>query len=142
MLKTLVITAALLLPLLGKAQTQTAPAPFTPPGETEEICVPQNPEICGHLHFKKAVDSKSEAEFILHIEVPQDAAVVNPQVALWMDMGGMSHRGAPVQIAALHDNHFEISNAWFVMAGVWTIKVDFNFENAPYHLEFPINITK
>ena len=121
---------------------QTSPATLTPPGQSEEVCSSRNPQICVQLHFQNGADSKTEADFILEIKTPQDVNITDPKVVLWMDMGGMGHRGAPVDMQALGGNRFKITNVWFVMPGLWLVKVDFNFQNDSNHFEFPINIEK
>jgi hypothetical protein len=106
----------LFLTQVGFAQTKVS---------SEEICAVGEVAVCAHLHFSSTPNSLSESSFLLHLKVPEDQSIENLNVDLWMNMeGSVGHGSAPVTIKKVSDNHFQISNAWFVMMGVWQVKIN------------------
>lgn len=103
-------------------------------------CAASNSSVCATLDFSSPIDTKDEGVFVVTVEAPDTVQALN--VSLWMNMGTMSHKGAPVEISALDNNRFQVDNAWFVMKGTWTVLVDFTSDNTPYHLEIPVDVTQ
>lgn len=122
----------LFLTQVGNTQTNVS---------SEEVCAGGGSAVCAHLHFSSMPNSISESSFILHIRAPKNQTVENINVDLWMNMeGSMGHGSAPVAIKKVSDNHFQISNAWFVMMGVWQVRVNLIVNNQSYQISIPIII--
>lgn len=108
---------------------------------SEEICTVGEVEVCAHLHFSSTPNSLSESSFRLHLKVPEDQSIENLNVDLWMNMeGSMGHGSAPVAIKKVSDNHFQISNAWFVMMGVWQVRINLMVNQQSYLISIPVTI--
>jgi len=110
---------------------------------SEELCSSLNPAVCAHLGFLTPLNSTSEGEFMVHVTDP--TPVQNLEVELWMEMeGGHGHGSAPVEWKAVGSNRFHVTNVWFVMLGVWQVRVSFDrpSENGMqrHHLSFPVMI--
>lgn len=110
---------------------------------TAEFCTDDTQTFCAHLHFLADVSSSTEGSFITHVEVPDNQPINNLKIDLWMDMGhGHGHGSAPVEIADAGSNHFKVTNAWFVMAGPWLARIDFDFNGTHQHIEIPIYVAQ
>lgn len=110
---------------------------------TAEFCTDDTQNICAHLHFLADVNSSTEGSFIAHIETPDNQAINNLKIDMWMDMGhGHGHGSAPVEIADNGANHFTVTNAWFVMMGPWLVRIDFDFNGAHQHIEIPVYVAQ
>lgn len=93
------------------------------------------------MGLPQALNSRDEGRFIAHVETPAEALVTDLKVDLWMDMGGgHGHGSGPVTLKDGGSNHYAVTNAWFVMAGPWLVRLDFIFERRPYHLEIPVDV--
>lgn len=116
------------------------PAAPKPGASTTEYCTDDSRQVCAHLHFHSNVDTRTEGHFIVHVEVPGDQAIQDFRADLWMDMGnGHGHGSAPLDIQNAGEvNHFDVSNAWFVMAGTWLVRLDFSLQGRGYHIEIPV----
>jgi hypothetical protein len=136
MLKNMLILAASLI--LGSTALADDGHQHTP-----SVCSKDNASVCAHLGLPKTLNSHDEGRFMAHVETPQDAAVSNMKIDLWMDMGGgHGHSSSPVDIKDAGYNHFMVTNAWFVMEGTWLVRMDFDFEGAHYHLEVPVTVAQ
>ncbi|HWU43478.1 MAG TPA: FixH family protein [Bdellovibrio sp.] len=120
--------------------------PITSPhagDHTGEFCTDESESICAHLHFLADVNTSTEGSFTAHIETPENKTVDNLKVDLWMDMGhGHGHGGAPLEIADTGANRYKVTNAWFVMAGTWNVRIDFDFNGTHQHIEIPVNVAQ
>lgn len=122
----------LFLTQVGFAQTKVS---------SEEICALGDASVCAHLHFSSTPNSLSESSFLLHLKVPEDQSIENLNVDLWMNMeGSVGHGSAPVAIKKVSANHFQISNAWFVMMGVWQVRINFIVNQQSYLISIPVII--
>ena len=102
---------------------------------TPNVCV-ENTKLCAHLMFPKIPNSSDESQFILHFV--NDAAISNVKVVLWMpDMG---HGSAPVVIKTIDNNHYQVSNAYFIMPGQWEVQVQFSVNEQIQIIKIPVQI--
>lgn len=122
----------LFLTQVGFAQTKVS---------SEEVCAVSEVEVCAHLHFLSTPNSLSESSFLLHLKVPKDQTIETLNVDLWMNMeGSVGHGSAPVAIRKVSDNHFQISNAWFVMMGVWQVRINLMVNQKSFLISIPVTI--
>lgn len=105
---------------------------------TGEFCTDDSQTICAHLHFLADVNTTTEGSFIAHIETPDNQPINNFKIDMWMQMGSHGHGSAPFEVADNGQNHYTITNAWFVMPGTWTVRIDFDFNGAHQHIEIPV----
>lgn len=68
--------------------------------------------------------------------------ISNVSVKLWMDMGSHSHGSSPVTIAGVDDVHYQITDAYFPMAGPWQVKVGFTYESMNHEIIIPVTVKK
>lgn len=102
---------------------------------TPNMCT-NDSKICAHLMFPQIPNSADESKFILHFVT--NTPITDVQVNLWMPE--MGHGSAPVIIKSLDQNHYQISQAYFIMPGQWAVQVHFLSDNQTQKLEFPILI--
>jgi len=113
------------------------------PGHTPNVCSPMNATVCAHLKFNSKISTQEEGRFIIHVLTLMNQPVQNLKADIWMEMMGHSHGSAPLNIMPLaEDNHFEVTNAWFVMPGTWTVRIEFTLSNEDYKIEIPVNVTE
>jgi len=102
---------------------------------TPNVCT-NNSAVCAHLMFPKTPNSTDESQFILHFVTNQ--AITNLKVALWMpDMG---HGSSPVTIKSIDNNHYQVSNAYFIMSGDWEVRVQFTSDDQNQSIHIPVQI--
>lgn len=131
----LATTCAVLSMLFVLASSASA---FTSENHSVTVCSELDPAVCAHLGLPEKLSASGKTRFIAHILTKDDMPVSNVKVKLWMpDMG---HGTSPVKVEAREKNHFLVSNAYFVMAGTWLVKIDFEFANSSHHLEIPVEI--
>ena len=104
---------------------------------TPNYCSAISKQVCGHLgHFDKFV-SGQPMEFMAHLMVPQNEEVQDFKMDLWMPMHG--HGSSPVTLTSKDVNKFWVSDANFVMAGRWLVRMDFVLRGAAHHIEIPVD---
>jgi hypothetical protein len=104
------------------------------------VCADAAHLVCAQLQFLSVVNPSTEGRFIVKVTTPGNLLVQDFKLDLWMDMGnGHGHTSAPVDIQALPAvNQFQIGNAWFVMQGTWLVRMDFDVQGQPQHIEIPV----
>jgi len=102
-------------------------------------------QSCAHLKFEEYPTTKKMSSFLIHILPSDKTSIVQILSAkLWMDMGnGHGHGSAPLNIRANEeDNHFDVSNAWFVMPGSWQVMIKFNENGLEQEIIIPLSINE
>jgi len=100
-------------------------------------------KTCSHLRFDEYPTTAKMSEFLIHILPSTSSSVIDNLTAkLWMDMGnGHGHGSAPLAITTgEEENHFAVTNAWFVMAGPWQVIVNFKENGINQQIIIPIDI--
>lgn len=110
---------------------------------TPDVCSLTSSSVCAHLGFETKPNSTDAWSFMLHF-VPaagiDPKLITNVTVKLWMNMGSHSHGSSPVTIATVGDAHFQVTDAYFPMSGLWEVKVGFSFENATHEIVIPVMV--
>jgi hypothetical protein len=113
--------------------------------ETDDYCAAQNPQVCAHLHFYNGeLKTTEEGKFLVHVEVPSSNIIRHVSVELVMTMqDGATHGSAPltIQPATTH-NHYLVSNAWFLMTGLWKVGIHLDLKSGHDDIEIPVDIKK
>lgn len=107
-------------------------------GEISTNLCNETATVCAHLEYTTDINSSDEGKFIVVLQTPQQQAVQNFKLDLWMQMGHHGHGSSPVEIADLGQNQFSITNAWFIMPGQWNVRIDFDVQGEHQHLEIPV----
>ena len=100
-------------------------------------------QTCAHLRFEKYPTTAEMSEFLIHVLPSKDSNTIESLTAkLWMDMGhGHGHGSAPLAITVgEEENHFAVTNAWFVMAGTWQVIVNFKENGTDQQIIIPVDI--
>jgi len=105
---------------------------------TPDYCSTKNPAVCAHLGIHKDLKAGEASEFIVDIMTPNGEAYTNLSVVLWMP--AMGHGSAPVTLQDMGHNHYLVSNAQFIMAGQWVVKLGFDFAGEALAIEVPVEI--
>lgn len=137
-MKALIWAASMLLSLSAFAAATSPHAG----DKSSVVCAADNAQTCVQLQFLADVNSSDESSFVVNVTTPNNAEIYNLKVDLWMKMGSHGHGSAPVEIENASANVAKISNAWFVMAGPWLIRVDFDLNGQHQHLEVPVYVAQ
>jgi hypothetical protein len=109
---------------------------------SEDVCSTLNPAVCAHLGHMTKVNSTDEVQFVTHVMTPQNKAISNLKVDLWMQMGNHGHGSSPVKLTQFATNKFRVTEAYFVMTGQWLVRVSFDYENQTHKLAFPVTVSE
>lgn len=132
MFQSILVSAALMLSLPAFADNGHT--------HTPNVCSTKNPDVCAHLGIYGELKSTVANQFIVDIMTPDGSAFTNLKVVLWMpDMG---HGSSPVSLQDVGNNHYLVTNAWFVMTGQWTVKLNFDFNGENLDIEIPVEIAE
>lgn len=125
---------ALLLSVVGYAEDHS----HTPP-----VCAADQEEVCLHLGIHGDLIANQEVKFMVHFLVANEVAakLSDLTVELWMDMGeGHGHGSSPVTITEKAPGKYVVTDAYFLMAGEWQVKVGYNFEGQHHEIIVPVII--
>ncbi len=119
----------------------TCPKAHAHSHHTPNICSATATEICAHLGYDD-INTIDETIFMVDLKPSAvDASLVtNLNVELLMDMGGHSHGSSPVTLTNRDAAHTEVSKAFFPMAGMWTVKLGFEYAGAKHELSIPLEV--
>jgi hypothetical protein len=102
------------------------------------VCSVINAEVCAHLGHMTSFSSKAEVQFVAHIMAPQNQQVSDTQIDLWMpDMG---HGSSPLSVKQFGVNKYNVTKAYFVMSGLWLVRLKFSLAGEKHQIEIPVNI--
>lgn len=105
-------------------------------------CLSENSKLCLHLGMPARLNTKDEGKFMVHFMVPAATAakIEVTNVELWMD--DMGHGSAPTSLQKMADGKYMVSNAWFIMTGLWSIRVKFNYDSQARMIVVPMQISE
>ena len=98
---------------------------------------------CAHLKFEKYPSTAEMSEFLIHVVPSVDSGKIeNLTAKLWMEMGnGHGHGSAPLVVTlGEEENHFNVTNGWFVMAGTWQVVLSFKENGIDQKIIIPLDI--
>ncbi len=110
---------------------------------SENVCSTQIQGLCVHLGYNSEPVINQSAEFMVHFESQTGLdmqKIESVSIDLWMPDHG--HGSSPVQVRRLNSDHFLLSDAWFVMPGLWQIRINVSFDGQQDQLLVPIEILK
>ncbi len=111
------------------------------PYHTPNVCSTTAPEVCAHLGFKAEPSASSVQEFMLHF-MPESSVdvkeIANVTVSLWMEMGPDSHGSSPVTITQGNDVHYMVKDVYFLMPGIWQVKIGFEYKGTAHQIVIPV----
>ena len=109
---------------------------------TSNFCSTTATDICAHLGFDAEPNSTDEAIFMLDFAPSKvdPTLITNVTMKIVMDMSGTPNGTRPVTITAINSAHYEISKAYFSMAGPWMLKAGFDFNGASHEVVIPLDV--
>jgi hypothetical protein len=107
---------------------------------TGQFCSAKAPELCLHLGIPQHLNSSQEGKFMVHflVEPSLEAKIDLTSVVLWMD--SMGHGSAPTRFEKVGAGKYIVTNAWFIMPGTWSIKINFKVDGTEDQIIVPIEI--
>lgn len=90
-----------------------------------EICS-NKVSVCAEIISVKPLTSKEEGRFKLTLK---GDFVELKKVDLWMQMGNHGHGSSPLKVSQTAPQVFDVTEAYFVMRGMWQIRVKFSQNN-------------
>ena len=88
----------------------------------------QKTRVCAVYQSDSPFSTLSEGRFILFLNSPEGHPVVLKKIDLWMQMGNHGHGSSPLNINKLSPSEYDVTKVYFVMKGVWQIRVTYAFE--------------
>jgi hypothetical protein len=104
----------------------------------EDVCS-NSKNVCAHYESQKPFVVSEEGRFELHLESPSNEAILVENY-LWMQMGSSGHRSSPLKVTQISPGIYDITKAYFVMKGLWEIKVSYQFHDEVGTLSIPVLI--
>ncbi len=86
-----------------------------------EVCS-EKASVCAEVVSLKPLNSKEEGRFTLTLKGEQ---IELKKVDLWMQMGNHGHGSSPLKVTQVAPQIFDVTEAYFVMKGLWQIRVKF-----------------
>lgn len=150
-----ILCSCLLVLGIGSAQAAGHHHPGHGSGETQPvsdmtICqsIPDGAELCMSLEWQQGPVVGGESQFKLHLMEKEGASLSGdqiPEVVLWMPHHG--HGSSPVQMAEAVDKdglvmpgHYEVTEAYFVMPGLWEIRIKTLLAGQEYNFTFAVEL--
>ena len=129
-LSILLLIFALVFPVLGFSDTYSA-----------QICSTTT-SVCAAIQSDLSFTTKLEGRFQLKLEDKQQSEINLVKIDLWMQMGNHGHGSSPLKVLSLAPNQFDVTNAYFVMRGLWQIRVTYRLNNFQETLILPTQISE
>lgn len=107
---------------------------------TADICSATNLSVCLHIGYNDEFSTEVAGKFMVHFMVkPSATDVLNVKlIELWMP--SMGHGSSPVTVTQKSPVHFKVSDANFIMAGDWVVRVKFEWKGSDHTIEVPFQI--
>ncbi|WP_413568118.1 FixH family protein [Bdellovibrio sp. HCB117] len=98
--------------------------------------------VCASVEFTKGPSDSEESQFLVkfygYASANGEPVMVDPQnlkVDLWMNMGHHGHGSGPVKVVKQDQGIYFVSEAYFVMAGRWQIRLFVNGEKGEFDVD-------
>jgi hypothetical protein len=107
---------------------------------TPNYCHANVENFCAHIGYSEQPQVNEAFEFVVDFVTTPEMLnkISTANVQLWMP--SMGHGSAPVKIERLDLNHFQVSEAYFVMAGTWSVKIEAVTAEGNLTLDIPFEI--
>jgi hypothetical protein len=107
---------------------------------TPNYCSTQVKNFCAHIGYSSQPEVNKAFEFVVDLVATPDmlAQVKTANVALFMTE--MGHGTAPVKVERLDLKHFQVSEAYFVMEGQWSVNVEVVTDRGTVLIQIPFEI--
>ena len=100
----------------------------------------QTTQVCALYHTDSPFTSTQEARFELFLTSPNASTATLVKADLWMQMGRHGHGSSPLKILEVAPGEYDVTRAFFVMKGMWQIRVSYLFEGTQETLIIPVMI--
>lgn len=93
-------------------------------------------EVCADYTPSATFTTKQEGRFELSLQGQAELVSVD----LWMQMGSHGHGSSPLKVTQVAPQEYDITKAFFVMKGLWQIRVTYKQGDVTETLIIPVNI--
>lgn len=103
---------------------------------TPNYCSATNTKVCAHLGHMSSLNSRDEVTFVAHVMGAQQ--VTDMKVILWMP--SMGHGSSPVKLEQTGVNHYQVTQAYFIMPGEWVVRLQFKLSGQAHEINIPLQV--
>lgn len=100
----------------------------------------QQTALCANISSEVDFTTTSEGRFLLKLKATEDQTLQLNKVDLWMQMGHHGHGSSPLKVTQLSHLEYDITKAYFVMKGLWQIRVSYTLNGISERLIIPVMI--
>lgn len=100
----------------------------------------QQTTFCANISSEADFTTATEGRFLLKIKTTESGDVQLNKVDLWMQMGHHGHGSSPLKVTPLAPLEFDITKAYFVMKGLWQVRVSYTLGQVTERLIIPVMI--
>jgi len=97
----------------------------------------QDHNVCVKIETDQPFNSKDEARFLVKLTGSEVEVL---KIDLWMQMGGHGHGSSPLKVTRVSPFEYDVTKAYFVMKGMWQIRLKYQFGNLQETLIVPVEI--
>lgn len=108
--------------------------------KTEDYCSTTERSVCAHLGYNSEFTTSAAAKFMFHATGEKAPLMENVQIYLWMPE--MDHGSSAPTVEFVGKEHYLVSEAYFLMTGLWEVRADFTVEGVSHQIKIPLNILK
>jgi hypothetical protein len=128
---------AIIFALLAGLATTTARAHSN---HTQNFCHPEVKNFCAHIGYNKDPQVGDEFIFVVDLVTTKEILAQVQSADVKLVMPDMDHGAAPVKIERLDANHFQVTEAYFTMAGSWVVQVRVTTATGVLDIEIPMEV--
>ena len=107
---------------------------------TPNYCNPQIKNFCAHLGYTSEPKINEAFEFVVDLVTTREMLATVQSVNVELFMPDMGHGTSPVQVKRLDQKHFQVSDAYFVMPGMWSVNIEVVTTEGPVTIAIPFNV--
>lgn len=100
----------------------------------------QQTTLCANISSDVDFTTTSEGRFLLKLKATEGGDLQLNKVDLWMQMGHHGHGSSPLKVTPLSALEYDITKAYFVMKGLWQVRVTYTQDGVTERLIIPVMI--
>ena len=100
----------------------------------------QQTTFCANISSDVDFTTTSEGRFLLKLKATEGGDLQLNKVDLWMQMGHHGHGSSPLKVTPLSALEYDITKAYFVMKGLWQVRVTYTQDGVTERLIIPVMI--
>jgi|GEM_PF-2859983 hypothetical protein len=100
----------------------------------------QQTTLCANISSEVDFTTTSEGRFLLKLKATEGGDIQLNKVDLWMQMGHHGHGSSPLKVTLVSPLEYDITKAYFVMKGLWQVRVSYTQDGVSERLIIPVMI--